>query len=74
MTTQQLLLFNVLYLAALVVVAFLTGASWRSIAGALAGGAAFGLVLLGAIPLGEEMRWWHFVITREPSEAQAMAV
>jgi hypothetical protein len=66
MTTQQLHLFNCVYLVALVVVAFLTRATWRRIAGALAGGAAFGLVCLGAVALGEEMGWWHFAITWEP--------
>jgi hypothetical protein len=66
MTTQQLHLSNCLYLVALVVVAFLTRATWRRIAGALAGGAAFGLLALGAVTLGEELGWWHFAITWEP--------
>lgn len=66
MTTQQLHLFNCLYLAALVVVAFFTRATARRIAGALAGGAAFGVAALGAIALGEEAEWWHFAITWEP--------
>jgi hypothetical protein len=66
MTTQQLHLFNCLYLALLIVVAFFTRATARRIAGALAGGAAFGVVVLGAIALGEKMEWWHFTITWEP--------
>ena len=66
MTTQQLHLFNCLYLAVLVVVAVLTRATGRRIAGALAGGAAFGVVALGIIALGEEVGWWHMAITWEP--------
>jgi hypothetical protein len=62
MTTQQLYLFNCAYLVALAVVAFLTRATWRRIAGALVGGVAFGPVLFGAVGLGEEMGWWHFTI------------
>ncbi len=54
MTTQQLYLFNGLYFAALVVVAFLTRATARRIAGALAGGAAFAVVALGIIALGKD--------------------
>ncbi|MBI3465758.1 MAG: hypothetical protein HY000_22300 [Planctomycetes bacterium] len=66
MTTLQLHLFNCLYLAVLVVVAFFTRATARRIAGALAGGAAFGVVALGIIALGEEVRWWHMAITWKP--------
>ena len=66
MTTQQLHLFNCLYLAVLVVVAFFTRATARRIAGALAGGVAFGVVALGIIALGEEVGWWHMAITWEP--------
>jgi hypothetical protein len=58
------------YLLALLVVAFLTRATWRRIAGAVAGGVTVGLILLGAIALGEERGWWHypwlFPITWEP--------
>ena len=66
MTTLQLHLFNGLYLALLVVVAFLTRATERRIAGALAGGAAFGMVCLGIIALGEKAGWWHMAITWKP--------
>jgi hypothetical protein len=66
MTTQQLHLFNGVYFAGLVVVAFFTRATPRRIAGALAGGAVFGVVGLGIIALGETMRWWHMAITWEP--------
>jgi hypothetical protein len=66
MTTQQIYLFNCLYLVVLVVVAVLTRATARRIAGALAGGVAVGVVALGIIALGEEVGWWHMAITWEP--------
>ena len=66
MTTQQLYLFNGLYLVLWVVVAVLTRATARRIAGALAGGAAVGVVALGIIDLGEKVGWWHMAITWEP--------
>jgi hypothetical protein len=55
MTATQLHLFNLLYLAATVVVAILTRAMPRRIAGALAGGAAMGVMALGAVGLGERV-------------------
>ena len=67
MTTQQLHLFNAVYLVVLLVVAMLTRATMRRVAGALAGAAAFGVVALGIIALGERVGWWHMVITWEPS-------
>lgn len=66
MTTQQIHLFNCLYLAVLVVVAFLTRATAPRIAGALAGSVTFGVVALGIIALGEKVGWWHMAITWEP--------
>ena len=66
MTTQQLHLFNALYLVILIVVALLTRATARRIAGALVGGAAVGVVGLGIIVLGERVGWWHMAITWEP--------
>jgi hypothetical protein len=66
MTTQQLYLFNALYLVVLLVVCVLTRATARRIAGALAGGAVIGVVALGIIALGEKVGWWHMVITWEP--------
>jgi len=47
MTTNQLYLFNGLYLIILIVVAVLTRATGRRIAGALAG--------------GQSLVWWHLV-------------
>jgi hypothetical protein len=66
MTTTQLHLFNAIYLVVFVVVAILTRATPRRIAGALAGGVAAGVVALGIIALGEKVGWWHFVFTWEP--------
>ena len=66
MTTQQLHLFNGLYMVVLVVVAVVTRATARRIAGALAGGTVFGVVALGIIALGEGVGWWHMAITWEP--------
>src|SRR3954463_16751005 len=66
MTTQQIHLFNLIYLFVLALVAILTRATLRRIAGALAGGAAAGVVLLGIIALGERVGWWHMAITWEP--------
>jgi hypothetical protein len=66
MTTQQLHLANGLYLIVLTVVAFITRATTRRILGALAGGAAFGLVALAVIPLVERLGWWRVPITWEP--------
>ncbi len=66
MTTQQLHLFNGLYLVVLIAVAVLTRAPARRIAGALAGGVAIGVPALGIIALGERVGWWHMAITWEP--------
>jgi hypothetical protein len=65
MTTQQLHLFNALYLVVLVIVTILTRATVRRIAGALAGAAGGGVAALGIIAFGEEARWWHMAITWE---------
>ena len=66
MTTQQLHLFNCLYMSVLVVVALFTRATARRIAGALAGAAVGGVAALGTIALGEKVGWWHMAITWEP--------
>jgi hypothetical protein len=66
MTTAQLYLFNVLYLVITVVVAILTRATPRRIAGALAGGGASGVAALGLIALWERLGWWHMAITWQP--------
>ena len=66
MTTHQLHMFNLLYMVVLVVVAILTRATPRRIAGALVGGAASGGVVMGIVALGEKVGWWHFAFTWEP--------
>jgi len=66
MTTHQLHLFNGLYLVLLLLAALFTRPTMRRIAGALAGGAALGILLLGIIALGEKLGWWHFVIAWQP--------
>ena len=59
MTTTQLIGMASLYLAAFVGVAYLTRAKMPRIAGALCGGAVFGVVALLAVALGETQRWWR---------------
>lgn len=66
MTTAQLYLFSGIYLVVSVVVAVVTRARGRRIAGALAGGAVVGVVALGIVALGERAGWWHMTITWEP--------
>jgi hypothetical protein len=66
MTTQQLYLFGGLYLVILAVVAVLTRATARRIAGALSGAAVSGVALLGIVAFCESVGWWHFVIPWEP--------
>src|SRR5437660_1090276 len=66
MTTQQLHLFNALYLALFLIVAYVTRAPARRIAGAVAGALVFGVVALGIIALGERAGWWHMAIAWEP--------
>jgi len=67
LTAQQLHLFNGLYLVILVVVAVLTRATARRIAGALVGAAAMFVVGFPLVPLGEHVGWWHFTIPWEPN-------
>ena len=74
MTTQQLHLFNVIYLFVLALVAILTRATPRRIAGAVAGGVAAGAVALAIIALGEKVGWWHMAITWEPYFLTVMLV
>jgi hypothetical protein len=66
MTTQIIHVFNGLYLAILIVVAVLTRATPLRIAGAMAGGLAYGVVALGIVALGENVGLWHMAITWEP--------
>ena len=69
MTTTQLYLFylfDFFYLVLSVVVAILTRATPRRIAGALAGGAASGVVMLCLVALWERLGWWRAMIIWEP--------
>src|ERR1022692_917457 len=66
MTTQQLWLFSCLALIITTVVAVLTRATLRRIAGASAGAAADGVVMLGIIAFCERAGWWHMAIPWEP--------
>jgi hypothetical protein len=59
MTTSHLILMTSLYLAAFAGVAYLTRAKVPRIAGALCGGAVFGVVALVAVALGETQGWWR---------------
>ncbi|MDT5159162.1 MAG: hypothetical protein QOH51_3519 [Acidobacteriota bacterium] len=66
MTTLQMLLMIGLYAVALVVVVYFTRATARRIAGALVGGAAVGLMALGAITLCEALGWWKIPFASTP--------
>jgi hypothetical protein len=59
MTTQQIILWACAYLIELVAVIYFTRATVRRVAGALVGGAAAGLLALGAIALCEALGWWQ---------------
>ena len=59
MTTQQILLMDCLYLVFLGALLYITRPTTRRIVGALAGGAAAGLLALGAIAFAEAQGWWR---------------
>lgn len=59
MTTRLLIVMASLYLAVFVGVAYLTRPKVPRIAGALCGGAVFGLVAVLAVALGENQGWWR---------------
>ena len=63
MTTPQLILYTCGYLIALVVVIYFTRATARRVMGALVGGAAAGLLAMGAITLCEALGWWRVPLT-----------
>jgi len=66
MTEHQLYAFSALALAISIVVAFLTRATLRRVAGAMAGAGAAGIVSLAAIRLGENAHVWHMAIDWRP--------
>jgi hypothetical protein len=59
MTTGQMMLMAALYLAAFLAVAYFTRAKLLRNAGAVAGGAVFGVVALLGMRLGEVQSWWR---------------
>jgi len=59
MTPQELTLMSCGYLVALIVLARITRTNPRRLAGALAGGAIFGIVALLGLTLGEARNWWR---------------
>jgi hypothetical protein len=59
MRTSQLILVTGLCLAAFVGVAYLTRAKVPRLAGALGGGAVFGVVAPLAVAFGESQHWWR---------------
>jgi hypothetical protein len=69
---QKLHLLNVLYLVVLVVVAVLTRATARRLAGALAGMGTMFPVGLAIVALGERVGWWHWTFPWEPNFLTAL--
>jgi hypothetical protein len=74
MTAAQLHLFNGIYLVVLVVVAVLTRATARRLAGALAGMVVMYPVGLAIIALGERVGWWHWEFPWEPNFLTALGI
>ena len=66
MTTREIVIISAFYLVALCAVIYFTRPTARRIAGALAGGAVVGLMMLGAIVLGEAMGVWHVPFAPTP--------
>jgi len=66
MTTQEILLWTCAYLVEFGVVIYFTRATARRVVGALIGGAAAGLVGLGAIALCEALAWWQIPSSSTP--------
>jgi hypothetical protein len=66
MTTQVIILFACAYLVEFVAVIYLTRATTRRVMGALAGGAAAGLLGMGAIALCEALGWWLIPFASTP--------
>lgn len=66
MTIRQMLVMIGLYTVALVVVIYFTRATARRVTGALVGGAAAGLLVLGSIELCEALGWWKIPFDSTP--------
>jgi len=65
-TTQELYLFSCLALVITTIVAIVTRATLRRIAGASAGAAACSPIGLGIVAICERAGWWHMAISWEP--------
>ena len=66
MTTQVIILWAGAYLVELVAVVYFTRATTRRVMAAVAGGAAAGLLGLGAIALCEALGWWRVPFASTP--------
>ena len=66
MTARTIILFSVGYLLALGAATYFTRPTVRRLVGALAGGVVGGLVVVGAIALGEARGWWHVPLVPTP--------
>ena len=66
MTPQQIILWSCAYLVELVVVIYFTRATARRVRAALVGGAAAGLLGLGAIALCGALGWWRVPFASTP--------
>jgi len=66
MTTQQIILWSFVYVVELLVVIYFTRAKKRRVVGALVGGAAAGLLALGAITLCQALGWWQIPFAATP--------
>ena len=59
MSTPQIIVVIFIYSVALAAAVYFTKPDWRRAVGALAGGAAAGLLLFGAAALGNQQGWWR---------------
>lgn len=66
MTTQQVIAMTGVYSVVLAVVVYFTRPTARRLAGAVAGGAAVGVMALGAIRLGESLDLWRVPFASTP--------
>jgi hypothetical protein len=74
LTALQLHLLNSLYLVVLIVVAILTRATARRIAGALIGAVVMYPVGLAIVAFGERVGWWHWLFPCEPNFLTALGI
>lgn len=66
MTTWPIILLTGAYFLELVIVVYLTRATPRRVAGALAGGVVVGAMAMGMIVLCEALRWWRVPLASAP--------